>query len=345
MLREALARALLAIGAVASTLALAELAARLVAPGWHPASLAAFWRYDPTLGWAHRAGAADRFRSRYWDVAVSINAEGLRDVEHAYAKSPGTRRLLLLGDSFGWAAGVEQDRGVAAVLGALCPGLEVINASVSGYSTDQEYLYWREEGHRYEPDLVLVLFHENDILGDSLHRMYGYEKPQFVIEGGELALRNVPVPERRRWERVSSWLLARSWLANGILKRPGIGLAFMFGLPPGMKEPPSDFDVTSRLLEQLAREVRKAGAEPLLAAVPMAKAPRSWLREATREASIRLVDLDAPLAAAVARGVAILLPQDIHWNAEGHRIAGEAIARELGCASGSGASAASKPLP
>ena len=343
MLRAIATRGLLVLGAVAVALAAGELVARLIRPRWHPTSLAHFWRYDPTLGWAHRPGASGRFRSPHWDVAVSINAQGLRDIEHAYAKPPGSRRLLLLGDSFGWGYGVEQDRGVAAVLRARCPDLEVINASVSGYSTDQEYLSWRDEGRRYEPDLVLVLFHENDIPGDSLHRMYGYEKPQFVVERGELVVHNVPVPERRLWERALAWLLARSWLANGILQRPAITLVIEYGLPLGTAQIPSDFDVTSRLFEQLAREVRAAGAEVRLAAVPMQTAPRAWLREASRKAGIRLVDLDAPLAAAVARGVDVTLPDDSHWNAEGHRIAGEAIARDLGCATG--ATIRPGPLP
>jgi len=336
---------LLALGAIASTLGLAELAVRLAAPRWYPVGVAGFWRYHPTLGWALRPGASGRFRGPDWDVAVSINEQGLRDVDHRYVKAPGVRRLLVLGDSFGWGYGVERERGVAAVLGARCPGFEVINASVSGYSTDQEYLYWRDEGRRYQPDLVLVLFHENDVPGDSLQRMYGYEKPRFVIERGELVLRNVPVPERRLWEHAVDWLLQRSWLANRIFKGSGIGPVFMFGLAPGTAELPSDFPVTSRLFDRLAREVHEAGAEPLLAAVPMQEVPRSWLREATREAGIRLLDLDAPLAAAVARGVDVTLPGDPHWNEAGHRIAGEALARELGCAAGSSAMTRPDSLP
>jgi lysophospholipase L1-like esterase len=342
MFRAVVSRALLAVGAIVATLGLAELAARLAEPRWHPVGQAASWRYDPTLGWAHRAGAEGRFRSPHWNVGVRINEQGLRDVEHAYAKPPGARRLLLLGDSFGWGYGVEQDRGVAAVLAARCPDLEVINSSVSGYSTDQEYLYWRDEGRRYGPDIVLVLFHENDIPGDSLHRMYGYEKPQFRVERGELVLRNVPVPERRSWERAYNWLLARSWLANGILQRPAISLAFEYGLPFGTTELPSDFAVTSLLFAQLAREVRAVGGELRIAAVPMQKAPRAWLREAAREAGARVTDLEGPLQAAAARGVAIALPDDPHWNEEGHRIAGEAIARDLGCAPESSPAARSR---
>ena len=37
------------------------------------------------------------------------NSRGYRDNEHALAKPPGVKRLLSLGDSFAWGAGIEFD--------------------------------------------------------------------------------------------------------------------------------------------------------------------------------------------------------------------------------------------
>jgi hypothetical protein len=40
---------------------------------------------------------------------------------------------------------------------------EVINAGVNGYNTQQEDTYFRLEGVRYQPDIVVVTFVENDL--------------------------------------------------------------------------------------------------------------------------------------------------------------------------------------
>lgn len=42
------------------------------------------------------------------------------------------------------------------------PGVETINASVSGYSPWQQAIYLQNEGLRYAPDVVVVAFVLND---------------------------------------------------------------------------------------------------------------------------------------------------------------------------------------
>ena len=42
----------------------------------------------------------------------------------------------------------------------------MINAGVSGYSTDQELLWYRNEGIKYETDLVILVIAGNDV-GDN----------------------------------------------------------------------------------------------------------------------------------------------------------------------------------
>ncbi len=67
----------------------------------------------------------------------------------------------------------------------------------------------------------LLLIHENDILGNSLPRTYGYAKPQFVAGERGLELRNVPVRERRLWERIYARARDRG---RGDRARPGLRL-------------------------------------------------------------------------------------------------------------------------
>jgi hypothetical protein len=99
---------------------------------------------------------------------VTLNSHGLRDKEIPYDKPPGEKRILLLGDSvtFGW--GVSDGEPFADQMEPLLKSTtgrnwEVINAGVNGYNTQQEDACLRLEGVRYQPDIVILTFVENDL--------------------------------------------------------------------------------------------------------------------------------------------------------------------------------------
>ena len=110
-----------------------------------------------------------------YTITVHANRLGFRDRIHSPEKPPGTYRILCLGDSSTFGHGVEEDRCFArrleAALGDV-PGkrYEVINAGVSGYSSQQGLELLRREMSRYDPDCLVVAFASNDsfkqLLGD-----------------------------------------------------------------------------------------------------------------------------------------------------------------------------------
>jgi hypothetical protein len=108
--------------------------------GWSPMYVSPererFWIYDSLLGWAHQPGQENLFTTKQFHTNVRINREGLRDREHSYERTNNTRRILVIGDSFAWGYGVEEDQRFSQLLETSL-GVEVINAGVSGYSTDQ----------------------------------------------------------------------------------------------------------------------------------------------------------------------------------------------------------------
>ena len=71
---------------------------------------------------------------------------------------------------------------------------QVLNTGVSGWGTDQQYLFLRDEGFRYEPDIVVVsFFFMNDFDNIRYSSQYGLGKPLFINTSLDLA--NVPVPK------------------------------------------------------------------------------------------------------------------------------------------------------
>ncbi len=94
---------------------------------------------------------------------VRINAHGLRGPDFAASKPPGVRRIVLLGDSVTFGYGVTVEESFAGQLRRqLGPGVEVINAGVTGYSSWQGLRLYETIVREVRPDVLLVLFGYND---------------------------------------------------------------------------------------------------------------------------------------------------------------------------------------
>ncbi len=151
------------------TLGLTELGLRLFAPWgldffhWLPYHMQGMVN-DPDMGYAHPKNASYRLGT----LNVRLNSRGLRDHEIPFAKPTGERRILVLGDSvaFGW--GVDQgetfsDRMEPLLRSRTGQAWEVINAGVNGYNSEQEATFLAAHGWRYSPDIVIVVFVDNDV--------------------------------------------------------------------------------------------------------------------------------------------------------------------------------------
>jgi len=150
-----------------------------------------FWEPDPVLGVRlipdHRGWWTQE--DREFLVPVQINHEGLRDVEHDYAKAPGAFRILVLGDSFVEAMHVPLAATSGRLLeqqlngGAAGRRVEVVSAGVSGYGTASEVLFFEREGTRYHPDLVLLAFYPGNDVKNNSPTLEDTLKPVYAADG------------------------------------------------------------------------------------------------------------------------------------------------------------------
>ena len=150
--------------------------------------------HDETLGWRN----PPNYIGRTYDKPLRINSQGLRDREYDFEKPDGTTRILVLGDSYTWGFDVANDDIYTEVLertfGEEGKRVEVINAGANGWGTDQEYLFFRDEGVRYEPDIVVLAFYVlNDFNENTVSQQHGHNKPYF--RDTALTLGGVPVPK------------------------------------------------------------------------------------------------------------------------------------------------------
>lgn len=192
----------------ALVLGLAELALRLFGD-------APLYMAHPVLGGTLRPGIRTRYRRADVDQEVLINAHGFHDEEYPRAKPPGTRRVLLLGDSFMEALQVGIHETFAKVLQRCLtkPGepVQVVNAGRSGRGCLEEYLFLRHAGWSFEPDVVLVAFVMNDVDDDWARR----DLIDRDREGRPLTFRAQGLSPLPLWLKA---LLHRSWAVYRLME-------------------------------------------------------------------------------------------------------------------------------
>lgn len=221
---------LLLFGLLAPLLAL-EIGVGLLDLAPPPEPNPAIWQPHPLFGWWHIPYSGGLFHSQYneFEAEVRINARSLREREIGYDNPTGALRILSLADSFGEALQVSLEQTYHKQLETLLADslgrpVEVINASVGGWGTDQEAIFYVAEGFRYEPKVVLLAFFtRNDTVnnygpleiasnGGSQQKGFFTLSPQ-----GELIL--PPVPEvalaKNQESRLQSGLPGESEIENG----------------------------------------------------------------------------------------------------------------------------------
>jgi hypothetical protein len=268
-------------------------------------------------GWGHVSGVtvktyACASTSYEWKNRIEFNSLGLNDSEYGYARVPGTPRILVLGDSVAEALQVERSENFSERLEALFKAngrqVEVINTGHSGFGSDNEVLFYETEGHRYDPDVVLLEFNlQNDIAENSptlVRRMYsgGPSHPKAGVmlrEDGGVELdttdfaRAVDLWESDPWR--SSWSLA--WLRRHSFFVRHFSNVVRGKLKTTTAAPPSDYPaeldvyavpvdtdwtearrITGALLQRLRSVVERDGARLVIAIVPSREtvSPQQW---------------------------------------------------------------------
>ncbi len=348
-LRRLVGRLVLAATAVALTIAMAELGARVLVPAWTPKNGARnYWRYDERLGWVHQQKVDATHAHRDFEVRLKTNAHGFRDDPIAVERTPGRKRMLLLGDSFAFGYGVEQDEALSEILEARHPEWEVVNTAVAGWGTDQQLLFYRDRGRAFSPDVVLLMFHPNDLADNAGRMRYGYYKPHFVLEQDELVLTGTPVRELSREQKIDRYLNQRTFFLTRLweipdriedwLERPApepkIRLASL-GDPPAVSAgPPQDVErnggvvLTRRLVRELADEVAASGARFAVVSVPGPdRRSQETLAPLLAELGVPYLALDE--AFATWPRDSIKFAHDPHWNPKGQVVAADATEQFL----------------
>lgn len=173
-----------------------EVAARIIFP-----KSGYFWQSNPYYG----KGLIPNEEGEWWGYGrefhahVKINSKGLRDREYPYSKPESTYRILVLGDSFAEALSVDIEKSFTKLLETNLnkayhgKKFEVINAGVSDTGTDDQFLFYKYEGYKYSPNMVLLSFYiGNDVSDNNEAITPRPSRPHFVLDHGRITLTNFP---------------------------------------------------------------------------------------------------------------------------------------------------------
>ncbi|MDM8528896.1 SGNH/GDSL hydrolase family protein [Anaerolineales bacterium HSG24] len=171
------ARSLLVFASIACSLTLLEIGTRLLMP-----PLMLFENYGDTylcsanMGWVGRPNYQGQLTREEYSHPIQFNQIGMYDTDHALKKPAHIFRILWIGDSFAQALQVDESETAHQQLENLLneqlghdqQQFEVISIGVMGWGTGQELSYYREQGRRYQADLVLLLFFMGNDVNNNL---------------------------------------------------------------------------------------------------------------------------------------------------------------------------------
>jgi lysophospholipase L1-like esterase len=360
-LRKLAARLVLLAVSATVTLLIAELAVRIVRPQAAFIVSQGLYEADPPRGYRLTPGFRGRMTNRVeYDTEVAINREGLRGPE-LEPLPPGGMRVLVLGDSFAFGVGAEQQESYPArleeILRSRGARVQVLNAGVPGYSVPDAVTWFQAHGKALDPDVVLLTVFTGNDLQDAAPG-----GPKVVVKDGHL------VPEGRRRRPLSLWLNQHSHLFS-LLKSSALGrpIRRLLGRPEAFgdwvvrtemnlyaTDTPSDLvargaAVTERAVADLVRGAGRTRVVAVIvpsllqvdAALWKATLDRLGLdparhdpdrttrifREMFERRGVPVVDLSGPFREAIARGERLYFPIDRHLTPEGYERLAQEVAK------------------
>jgi hypothetical protein len=211
---------------------------------------------------------------------------------------------------------------------------EVLNAGVGSTGTANQLAFFETEGYKYEPDLVVLGFFQNDFTDNLVSGLY-------TVEGGRLVKHDAPTTIWRRVQGVVCHLpgyntfFARSQLLNfvkvRVARRHYRNLGVLYEQPGGDAERQAlTLAITEHLMSALAESCARHGCGLVVLMMPKidyGEWPErtALLLDYLDQQGIAFIDLAPAFRARDEAGVEVAYPEDHHWNRAGHELAAEIL--------------------
>jgi len=332
-------------------------------------SASEYYETDRQLGWRPRKNVhGTHAQAGSFTYAFSTNSRGLRDREYSEMTAPeGQRRIVVLGDSFAWGWGVENQEIFTERVESILADTDVINLGVTGYGLRQEIDYLKREGLSYQPDIVVLAFCLNDIFRPQrvakaadghTHPAGKSRAPASFLLDAKQALYQRSSLYRVVINGVNTNKVLVRWLVALGIKGSLAGFEDLdINLMPALNQYPSQLDdswaITKAEILELKKVTRDASSRLVIAMIPSVQSiepktfehaiaysefdandfdlgkPYRIFAEFANANQIELVNPFDRFREARAGKQSLYLRYDMHFNSAGHELFAQALAEYL----------------
>ena len=285
-------------------------------------------------------------------VRFDINRKGIRaDREIPYDKPASTYRIVAFGDSFGMGYEVKLGDAWLSVLerelntSGKCT-VEVVNLSVSGHGTAEELVTYLNEGDKYQPDLVLVEWHQTDLDDNLRSRLFTLEDGKLVNANTTYLppIENAALLESPLYRLIAENSMFYAWARQSLSTRVQRIMAATANKDLDQAHS-ADADLSAReglsmaLLDRFATEARQRGAAFYVLDVPW-REDRVTFTSSFPEVPSISSNVYSPIADfALRRGEVLYWEDDFgHFTPLGNSIVGAGLAKRIAPLCGEAAS-------
>lgn len=261
---------------------LGEVGLRILGFFWPTFRSTAFRQYDPELGISLIPNTHAFHHMGCFSGEVEVNRWGMRDRGRLLEKTPGEFRIALIGDSLVEAPHVKPDEVMNIRMEKLLAekgykNVEVLNFSVEGIGTTQEYLIYQRQVRQFHPDVVILATVANDVMNNSstlqpkAYGIHTWYAPYYDLgPDGNLIFRPV---EARSFNSIRSFLethsrltyyLVRAWMKfvnYSPYKWDGIYIGYRVCSDQLDAEWEQAWAVTDKVLNRFRNDVQADGAK------------------------------------------------------------------------------------
>jgi len=266
-------------------------------------------RFDPH---GYRLWPSKKLRQLYplvrpRHLVYTSNADGFRS-RRELRPGDGRPRIVILGDSMVFGVGVEEPERVTELLETRHPEWRVENLAMIGFGPDLMVRALETIGLDPKPDVVVLGLFSHDVYRVAPEGQgVGFPLRRFELRDGAL----VDVPYE-----LDPWFWRRLRLVQVV--------RYMY-----WRYTDATFPLNAAILERFTTLGKRVGFVPALAFLPAVterfddRRRRAFVRRWADDHATAFIDVSEALTAA--RGPQMYIPNDVHWNSQGHRVVADAL--------------------
>ena len=298
------------------------------------------FKFDKDIGLMHVPFLKGReYYPKVYDFTFSNGENGFRTSHKGALPKNITKKIMLVGDSFTYGKGVNDQETFAYQLqdALVGNGVEIVNAGVEGRGTDHALRSYQFYKNKYQPNTVIYFAHYND-LADNIREEYYEVINDSTFKAKTFEAKTGGIKEKLQKSKLYNWLIGHSHFA-ALLKKVLVAAL----MPDQIVRYEDGIDMakakklTAGFLHQLKKEVEEDGRKLIIYYIPAREDLQERIKGGMteqeqffdnyfKENNVTFHNLSADFIDSGETEIIkhFYLPEG-HWNANGHQLAAEKL--------------------